>query len=289
MRFYLTLSALLLARLGHAQSVTITGRVFDVKTNAPLSLASVVLKSQATGVLTKEDGTFELTKTSNQPDTLTIKSLGYTSKAAFVNGSAGDNLAIALQHELLARSPTTEAPLGKTLSLGTLSKMPGAGLIQGVRGSQCALLIPPDKPKKLGRIKSVSLFVGENGRPRTPFRVRLYTVVGPTQEPGADLLSESLLATASAGGDWCTVDLTAYHVVAPENGFFIAMEWLQECPTQSSEYTSFICGQIMRPTFSLKESRTWQYSFGRGWQQVTLRNGNSPFNAMMKAEVEIYK
>ena len=53
-------------------------------------------------------------------------------------------------------------------------------------------------------------------------------------------------------------------------------------------YTPY--GQIMRPTFEYKESRTWSYTIGKGWNLLTLANGQGRrYNAMIKAEVDMIK
>jgi hypothetical protein len=54
------------------------------------------------------------------------------------------------------------------------------------------------------------------------------------------------------------------------------------------DYTPY--GQIMRPTFEFKESRTWNYSMGKGWSLITAANGQGlRYNAMIKAEVDMIK
>jgi hypothetical protein len=94
------------------------------------------------------------------------------------------------------------------------------------------------------------------------------------------------------GGAWYTIDLTQYNIVAPDEGFYVAMEWIV---TGDKFYTTNFMdtytpyGQILRPTFEFKESRTWNYTIGRGWSLITLANNGMRYNAMIKAEVDMYK
>ena len=122
--------------------------------------------------------------------------------------------------------------------------------------------------------------------------MRLYKADGNYSAPNSDMLAESVIVSAARGGEWFTVDLTSYNIPAPEEGFYVAMEWIVSgdkfyTTNFMDNYTPY--GQILRPTFEFKDSRTWSYAIGRGWNLVTLANGNSRFNAMMRAEVDAYK
>jgi hypothetical protein len=166
-------------------------------------------------------------------------------------------------------------------------------MIQGLPGSQYAFFVKNDKQKKLGNVRTVSFYIGENGFPREPFRVRLYKADGNYNAPNTDLLTENVVVSASRGGEWYTIDLSSYNIPAPEEGFFVAMEWIvggDKFYTTNfmDNYTPY--GQIMRPTFEFKESRTWSYTIGKGWNLLTLANGQGRrYNAMIKAEVDMIK
>ena len=115
-----------------------------------------------------------------------------------------------------------------------------------------------------GRCRSTS---AKTVFPREPFRVRLYKADGNYNAPNTDLLTENVVVSAPQGGQWYTVDLTPYNIMAPEEGFFVAMEWVVSgdkffATNFMDDYTPY--GQIMRPTFEFKESRTWNYSIGKG-------------------------
>ena len=287
-----------LSTLAQAQAtapVLLAGKIIDKETKEPLPFTSVSLRDEQTGALSNEFGVFQLpAPTKNEQDSLVIMALGYKHLAVVVKrGQAQANMVIEVPRMAIALSNVVvKGGKVKNLGLGATSSRPGEGLLQGQPGSQCAFFIKNEKNHRLGNIRSVSFYIGENGFPREPFRVRLYKADGNYNAPNSDMLGESVIVSAARGGEWFTVDLTSYNIPAPEEGFYVAMEWIVSgdkfyTTNFMDNYTPY--GQILRPTFEFKDSRTWSYAIGRGWNLVTLANGNSRFNAMMRAEVDEYK
>ena len=287
---FLLLSLFLLnASLGWAQNAPLVGRIIDAKTQKPVPYASVRLREQES--LSGKAGRFVLQVPDRADhDSLIITSLEYQRKALAWQKGSRDSAVLELTrlnplfefYSIVCRSV-------KKITLGANTKNPGAGMIQGMPGSQYAFMVKNEKGKKLGYIRSVSFYIGENGTPREAFRVRLYKANGLANAPGADLLKESMMVAAPAGGQWFTVDLTSYSVPAPQEGFYVAMEWVSDYPFSNFDGSYTPYGQVLRPTFEFEESRTWNYTLGRGWSLITLAKGKNRYNAMMRAEVEVYK
>ena len=278
-----------------AQENRITGRVVDAQTKDPVPFASIALREEGTGALTNEYGYFQLAglEKSNQ-DSLFVITLGYERRAILIKRGATEDLIIELKKRVVALSEVKVVNgKVKNLALGAKSNTPGEGMIQGLPGSQYAFFVKNDKQKKLGNVRTVSFYIGENGFPREPFRVRIYMADGNYNAPNTDLLTENVVVSAPGGGQWYTIDMLPYNIVAPEEGFFVAMEWIvggDKFYTTNfmDNYTPY--GQIMRPTFEFKESRTWSYTIGKGWNLLTLANGSGRrYNAMIKAEVDMIK
>jgi hypothetical protein len=298
---YFALFLFCLPNLARAQAgaapVLLSGHIVDKETKEPLPFTSVSLREEQTGALSNEFGVFQLpAPTKNEQDSLVIMALGYKHMAIVVKrGVALANLTIEVPRMAIALSNVVvKGGKVKNLGLGATSNRPGEGLLQGQPGSQCAFFIKNDKNHRLGNIRSVSFYIGENGFPREPFRVRIYKPDGNYSAPNTDILTQNVVVSAPGGGAWYTVDLTSYNIVAPEEGFFVAMEWIVsgdkffKTDFMDENYTPF--GQIMRPTFEFKESRTWNYTIARGWNQLTLANGSGQrYNAMIKAEVDMIK
>ena len=284
------------ATSGWSQQVQIKGTIVDKDTKEPLPFTSIGLKNEQIGALSNEHGQFMVpAPTKNAEDSLVIVALGYARRAVLVKqGVAVPNLTIEVPKRAVELSNVTvKAGKIKNLGLGARSNDPGEGMIQGLPGSQYAFFVKNDKQKRLGNVRTVSFYIGENGFPREPFRVRIYKADGNYNSPNTDLLTENVVVSASRGGEWYTIDLTSYNIPAPTEGFFVAMEWIVGGDKFYStnfmdNYTPY--GQIMRPTFEFKESRTWNYSIGKGWSLITAANSQGlRYNAMIKAEVDMIK
>ena len=286
-----------LAQTAKPAGALLSGKVIDKTTKEPLPFTSISLREEQTGALSNEFGVFQLpAPVKNETDSLVVMALGYDHMAIVVHrGKDVSNLVIELVHRAVAlQNVLVKGGKLKNLELGASSHRPGEGLLQGQPGSQCAFFVKNDKNKRLGNIRTVSFYIGENGFPREPFRVRIYKPDGNYNGPNTDILTENVVVSAPAGGQWYTVDLSPYNVQAPEEGFFVAMEWIVSGDKffntnfMDDNYTPY--GQIMRPTFEFKESRTWNYSIGKGWNLLTLANGDGQrYNAMIKAEVDMIK
>jgi len=281
---------------GWAQQVQIKGVIVDKDTKEPLPFSSIGLKNEQIGALSNEHGVFIVpAPTQNPADSLVVVALGYARRAVLVKrGVALANLTIEVPKRAVElNNVTVRGGKVKNLGLGARTDNPGEGMIQGLPGSQYAFFVKNDKKKRLGNVRTVSFYIGENGFPREPFRVRLYKADGNYNAPNTDLLTENVVVSASRGGEWYTIDLSTYNIPAPEEGFFVAMEWIvggDKFYTTNfmDNYTPY--GQIMRPTFEYKESRTWSYTIGKGWNLLTLANGQGRrYNAMIKAEVDMIK
>ena len=284
------------AASSHAQQGQIKGIIVDKDTKEPLPFTSIGLKIEQIGALSNEHGQFIVPAPSrNTDDSLVIVALGYARRAVLVKrGVAVVNLIIEVSKRAVALgNVVVKAGKIKNLGLGARANNPGEGMIQGLPGSQYAFFVKNDKKKRLGNVRTVSFYIGENGFPREPFRVRIYKADGNYNAPNTDLLTENVVVSAPQGGQWYTVDLTPYNIVAPEEGFFVAMEWVVSgdkffATNFMDDYTPY--GQIMRPTFEFKESGTWNYSNGKGWSLITAANSQGlRYNAMIKAEVDMIK
>ena len=284
------------ATFGWAQQVQIKGVIVDKDTKEPLPFTSIGLKNEQVGALSNEHGQFVVpAPTQNTADSLVVVALGYGRRAVLVKrGVAVASLTIELPKRAVALgNVTVKAGKIKNLGLGSRSDDPGEGMIQGLPGSQYAFFVKNEKKKRLGNVRTVSFYIGENGFPREPFRVRLYKADGNYNAPNTDLLTENVVVSAPQGGQWYTVDLTPYNIIAPEEGFFVAMEWVVSgdkffTTNFMDDYTPY--GQIMRPTYEFKESRTWNYTMGKGWSLITASNGQGlRYTAMIRAEVDMIK
>ncbi len=83
----LLLITILMSQTAFAQNSKITGKVIDAK-GTPINGASVVLKGSNTGTSTSEDGTFTLSLSANQKNTIVVSYVGYDDKVVTLSAAA---------------------------------------------------------------------------------------------------------------------------------------------------------------------------------------------------------
>ena len=275
-----------------AQAPSLKGRVLDATTHLPVPYASLSLRNEADWTLANAKGHFELAAPKKSViDTLLVECPGYLPHPVVVRNRAlaDSTLTLAKAVATLKTQPPNPAP-ANIRRLGSLAKRPGEGMIQGLMGSQFALLIEPSPKYRPGSVQNVSFYIGENGFPKEAFRIRLYRADGPNHSPGTNLLTENLIVAAPGGGKWFTVDVSKYLVEVPRDGFFVAMEWIKGPEPSALQQGYDPPGQVLRPTFEFKDSRTWSFTIGKGWQLLTLKTPESKvYNAMISTEIEEYK
>jgi hypothetical protein len=148
--FFLLLGGLLPTFGWAQQEGRITGRVVDEKTQDPIPFASINLREEQTGALTNEYGYFQLAMpTKVTEDSVIVMALGYKRTALFVQrGTNMEEVIIQLPKQAIALANVDiKASQVKPTQLGAHSNSPGAGMIQGMPGSQYAFMCKNDKAK----------------------------------------------------------------------------------------------------------------------------------------------
>jgi hypothetical protein len=213
---------------------TVTGIVQDEKKQA-IEYAHVYIATKYLGIYTFENGAFELSDSTIQNgDTLTVSFLGYESKNIQLQSTNNSyQLGIIQLKPITNQLPTlTINPANKLVTVGNPERegFKKSSFIYGKKRTfqyQKAIFIPNDK-KYIGTIETVGFWVSKWGKPKTPFRVRIYAA-DENGQATEDLLLESVIAQGlkkRKKNRWVEVDLSQYQIQIPENGFFIAMEWL---------------------------------------------------------------
>lgn len=270
-----------------AQQAQLTGVVVDAATAQPVPFAVVEMRSQRVGVQSTEQGTFTLDLPSAlvATDSLRVSSLGYAPRVLAVPTASPCRLAlqavaVALPEAVVRAS---HAPLVRLGPVADASKFGfGGGAKLNAEHSEGWQIARGFVAPAAGSVRAVRFFVKPSpscgkATVRTPFRVRLYAADGPGGSPGRDLLPTSVLAAASMAG-WLEVDLTAYRVLAPAEGFFVAMEWLYTKPEFGCEYsyhaankekkTTRSYGQHLGGYLDAEAPTSWYLSAGYPWQPL---------------------
>lgn len=280
---------LLMPLLGRAQEIRISGRVVDAKTKEPIPFASISMRAAGAGALTNESGYFQLLgPTKLRSDSLVFMTMGYCRYAVPVKPGQLENLHVELNPGCMAGISITHCPVRANATTGKPASTASGEVITGLPGTQYAFFIENDKRKQTRPMRSVSFYLGENGLPMAPFRIRIYQAAGNSHSPAADLLTERVVLTPAQSGQWFTSDLSRYGVAVPKEGCFVALEFVNPAdnsPQPTAEnYTP--SGQVMRPAFDFKNSIMWQYSPEKGWALSPQSGSSRRYNAMVKIEVE---
>ncbi len=283
------LCLLLLPLLGWAQEVRISGRVVDAVTKMPVPFASLGLRDTDIGALSNEEGYFQMEGSlRNQQDSLICMTLGYCRKAVLIK--TGQTTLLQIEME-----PRPFDPVIKTGPCGVAAKQITPPLkaetIDGTPGTQYAFLIKGEKGMRLGKMRTVSFFIGENGFPRQPFRVHIYGIDGASAAPSFDILTENVLYEPLEESGWYTKDLSAYDITTPKKGYFVALEFATMDFHPMSYMDNYIpSGLTMRPPFNRKEQCLWSRIGDENWKKFEQSNsGLDRYRFMVKIEVELLK
>lgn len=291
--------------IGFAQDKILNGQVIDADNNNSIPFATVEIRKSlgGIGIAADQSGMFELTIPERLlNDTLLVSSLGYNFKEIFLSQlDVTQFLLIELLPKEYNLSEVKIFPkLKVTSEFGIINRTPeiDGGLLTKEL-TQIAVLIENIDSLK-GRIKSVSYYIlPRSGKPKTPFRVRIYSVASRLEAPGDDLLKENLIVYPKQKGGWIEVDLSEYDLEIPKKGVFVAMEWIRT--KKKYEYETIInsnifeCyGQVLARSFAYEEPMTWYNHLGKGWYKITdhpLKAINAKMiqNAMIKMKLEVFE
>lgn len=271
---------LLLPLLFCAQDIRITGRVVDARTQEPIPFASLNLLEEGTGALSNEYGYFKFGQGRNRQDSLVVVALGFDRRAIFIAPGKVQDLFIELNHRPIQVVSRPVIPRERVWPLFE------SGRITGAPNAQYAFFLKNETPQALGVIRSISLYIGERGFPREPFRLHLYKAADTTGAPGTDLLLETLLMSARYDERWYTIDLRDYALTLPRKGVFVALEFPDGCDhcgaiNFAEDYIP--AGHFLYPS---KESDAWSQTPDKGWNILSLNdNGLRKYRTLIKAEI----
>lgn len=277
---------LLLPLLGRAQETRITGRVVDAKTKLPVPFASLGLRETDTGALSNEEGYFQMKAVlKSQQDSLICMTLGYGRNSVLIKDGQTDAVQIEMEPRPFSHTIKT-GPCGvvnksKQATLSHTEKMDEAP------GRQYAFYIKNEKGSQLGRMRSVSLYLGEDRFPSAEFRIRIYTYDGLNKPPGKDILTENVVFTPRILSGWYTRNLLEFNIEFPENGCFIALEFgMMDGPYGLHPYAGndTIIGEILRPSLN-NESNVWSYGKDEGWKLCQPFNDVRKYRELVKLEL----
>jgi hypothetical protein len=264
---------LLLPFINLAKAQTFQGQVVDAQSKKPLEFVQVYIPQTTVGTISDMDGKFSIGIPGNiEADSFTVFVLGYEQQSLPIKAFQEANKQVFLKSTAYQMNEVEVISKGckkiKKKIWGPNAKK-GLGFFYVALGAQIAVYIPNDK-QKVGYLESVRYYIAQEGIPDTKFRVRVYAADGKDGGPGTDLLHENILLQASQGEEWIELNMTDYNIELPEDGLYVAMEWLPENSPRARYGTGQIRGQVLGGilTSKKKEEVTWSKDFLSGkWKQ----------------------
>ena len=293
-RFTIVYFIVCLSFLGSTCFAQLKGRVLSAKDQKPIAFATVYLKKASIGIHSDENGYFDLATTAVANDTLYIQLLGYKTLHVPLEAAVKTSifyleespiqlptLTIGIEKGRKTRSVWKGAKEKRTMIMGQL----GGGTLQEV-----AVYIPNDEFQE-GFVEEVGFYISMVGKPRTPFRVRIYEP-DDNNMPGRDLLTENVVTHGSWGNKYCFVNLSKYNIPFGNRGIFVSMEWLMlndkkyfhKVKYRDSNTTGKVYGQEIGLTNEFEELRGRIRTINNGWKVET------GFVApMFRAKIQFYE
>jgi len=280
----------------------LTGQVFDSDTQEPLPYCAIELKKKYKGTIADYNGKFKiLLNEIEQIDTLLISSLGYAFKEIpFAEITNLDSLIIQLPvKQIVFRPVTIVNSKYKELSVGETGKKSQGEMYVDTNGQQTALYID-NQNQQQGKIEKLTYYLSHKGNINAPFRVHIYAVDDNNGGPGKDLLEQFVIAKPRIDKGWYELDILAFDINIPENGFYVAMEGVFPDNPESivdlkvidkkkkrglrKKKANFIKILSYGQRLGFKKAKknlTWHYSLSGNWFQLERQS----FNVMIGAEL----
>ena len=282
------LCLLLLPLLGRAQEVRISGRVVDALTKEPLPSTSVSLLNAGVGSLTDEFGRFQLASSKPfQLDSVRIVNLAYENYTELINIDYGNELLFEIRRLNIKSTAKRDTVFVCHLSSQNPERNVEAEMLAGIPSHQYAFFISNETQKQFGKLRTISFYIGDKGLPMKPFRIRVYKADGNYYSPKTDLLNENVFAVPTYVNQWYTYNLKQYNIAVPEEGYFVALEFVRpdNILSQAVIENYVPTGIMMRPAIKLKKSIVWSYMPKSSWNICSKTNSLHRFDAMIKVEV----
>lgn len=273
------------------------GQIFDSETKQTIAYTGILFLKSGEGLITDYSGRFELQYKKDQTDSIRISSLSYEAKTIALKDLRNHKTKIFLTKKFY-KINRVEVNASDFFSVRSGNKgfMATGSVYIDTHGQQAALFVENPKLKE-GIVKSVSFRLSGKGNVSAPFRIRIYSPDSSLTKPHKDLLRD-IIVVRPEGSGWFTAELSQYRIVAPPQGFFVAMEGIyppdfnaqfqeqdfKELNKKEADINNLAYGQ--RLSYNIKhKNRTWHYSLSHRWFQTNKNR----FNVMIKAKIRYNK
>jgi len=290
--------------------IKLTGKVIDAVTKQPIPYANLESFKYKAGTQSNQEGIFVLDLVqAKSSDTIKVSCVGYQDilTTQLQNSHALTYelkpISIVLKEVLIKKGKSIIKEIGFVEDSGNKSSF-FSHLMQRA-GAQYAMLMKNNEDQK-GYLKKIFFFIGNEGYD-APFRIRIYENF--KNRPGKDLLGKSIELQGHKKKSWNEFDFAEYNILVPEEGVFVAIEWIanEKYKFEDSYSTRTKEGEKAKKTFfyygpeiikkmDTKYGLTYTKTLGNNWYMyragAARANGGgfkySGFSdIMIKAAIEI--
>lgn len=229
-------------------SVKSQNQIIDSESKEPVSYAHIKSVNKLKGVISDYNGFFVLDSLFRELDSIIISCIGYERKHILVSQIL-ENKVVELTPstqnltEVIVTAKKTKYQL-KSLGITKRPKKtrfagwPGTGK----NGEQKAIWIPNEYSVP-GYLKNINVYVSDLGYPDAYFRIHVYACNEFETKPDKELTKSNIIASATTGNEWVTIDMSNEHIQVGENGCFIGIEWFDSPKSKFHQDTIFNNGQ----------------------------------------------
>ncbi|MEO9209562.1 MAG: carboxypeptidase-like regulatory domain-containing protein [Ginsengibacter sp.] len=222
MKSYLIVIAILLK--GQLAFCQVKSVLIDSKTKEKISYVNIWVENENIGTTSNDSGEFEL----NLADTkkiIVFSAIGYTTKK-MVAGDIGNIIElipniIVLQEVFIRPKKDTKELVIESFKKSETNHFFVGGTTPWIVAKYFTY---EDNYKTTPYLKKIRIITNSEIR-QASFNIRLYSV-NENGDPGEYLYDKNIIGVAKKGKTITEVDLSGLNIQFPENGFFIAYEWL---------------------------------------------------------------
>ncbi len=253
----------------------IKGVVKDAQTGEAIPYANVYFKNQPVGVTAFRDGSFVLRPDKAYRDSLIVSCIGYEPQAYFLpNLAKAKFVTVKLipAQEQLAEVQVQPRKL-KTLEIGLVKRR---SRFSGATAKKPHARYIENAYRLNGFIKSVSVYVADEGIPTAPFRINVLNVDDVSGAPSNPLIVKDFIMQAEEGNEWVTIDISKELISFPPLGFFVSVQALPIDSNQLMVYQKALPDikpslvEWYAPTFGHHMEPYWEaakYNWRYGWMK----------------------
>jgi hypothetical protein len=213
-----------------AQQIHLKGSVVDAQTNLPIAAATISVIEKGLFYPANNAGKFDVSSNEmTNTDSVGFSCIGYQTKKIKIS-DLRLNMSIRLEPMINILQEVkigVNAPV--TITVGSKQKS-SKQMTFPHTGADMAAFMEGSKNIK-GSIQTIGFFLSngrgylKGGDVTAPFRIRLFAV-DTGGKPGLELMKDIIIVSAKKDNAWFEADISAYHIVNPDSGFYASFTLL---------------------------------------------------------------